>query len=347
MRRHGAEFGRCAASCRAPPARGRRRGGDRVVIVSENRPEYAIAETALMAMRAVPVPTYITNTVEDHAHILRDSGARAAIVSTPALAGALSEAGRQAGGLDLLVVMDEAYGDSAESPRLAHWRSLVGDVRIARRRRARGGLDRRRGACLPDLHLRHRRSAEGRDAAAPLDPVELPRRLRAAAAAAAWRTRVYLSFLPLSHSYEHTVGQFFLPSIGTEIVYCARRRAPRSRSADRAPHHLTAVPRVLEVIRGARPHPGRAAAGLASRRLFRARARTRHEACRRTAPRSGRTAARPGARPAGARQGAGRFGGRLKAAMSGGARLEPEVGRFFLALGLTLMQGYGQTEAAR
>jgi len=40
-----------------------------------------------------------------------------------------------------------------------------------------------------------------------------------------------------------------------------------------------------------------------------------------------------------------RFGGRLKAEMSGGARLEPEVGRFFLALGLKIMQGYGQTEA--
>ncbi len=40
-----------------------------------------------------------------------------------------------------------------------------------------------------------------------------------------------------------------------------------------------------------------------------------------------------------------RFGGRFRAAMSGGARLEPEVGRFFLGLGITLMQGYGQTEA--
>jgi long-chain acyl-CoA synthetase len=40
-----------------------------------------------------------------------------------------------------------------------------------------------------------------------------------------------------------------------------------------------------------------------------------------------------------------RFGGRLKVAMSGGARLDPEVGRFFLALGLPIMQGYGQTEA--
>jgi len=40
-----------------------------------------------------------------------------------------------------------------------------------------------------------------------------------------------------------------------------------------------------------------------------------------------------------------RFGGRLVAAMSGGARLEPEVGRFYQALGLLIMQGYGQTEA--
>ena len=41
-----------------------------------------------------------------------------------------------------------------------------------------------------------------------------------------------------------------------------------------------------------------------------------------------------------------RFGGRLKAMVSGGAPLNPEIGGFFLALGVTLLQGYGQTEAA-
>ncbi|MBV9785573.1 MAG: AMP-binding protein, partial [Acidisphaera sp.] len=67
-------FGRQAAAL----ARGLRQAGvadgDRVLIVSENRPEYVIANTALLAIRAVPVPAYVTNTAADHAHLLRDSG---------------------------------------------------------------------------------------------------------------------------------------------------------------------------------------------------------------------------------------------------------------------------------
>ena len=63
------------------------------------------------------------------------------------------------------------------------------------------------------------------------------------------RDETYLSYLPVSHSYEHTVGMFFLPSIGTEIVYC---RGVEHLAADMLtvrPTILTAVPRVLEVIR--------------------------------------------------------------------------------------------------
>ena len=60
--------------------------GDRVLLVSESRPEWNVADCAIMAIGAVTVPTYTTNTVADHAHFLRDSGARTAIVSTPALA---------------------------------------------------------------------------------------------------------------------------------------------------------------------------------------------------------------------------------------------------------------------
>jgi long-chain acyl-CoA synthetase len=158
------------------------------------------------------------------------------------------------------------------------------------------------------------------------------------------KDETYLSYLPISHSYEHTVGLFFLPSIGTEVVYC---RGVEHLAADMLtvrPSILTAVPRVLEVIRSrvltqvARQPPWRQA-------LFRRAMELglRRVDCQRLGPIEWLLdllldhAVRAKVRA--------RFGGRLKAAMSGGARLEPEVGRFFLALGLMIMQGYGQTEA--
>src|SRR6185312_15434191 len=107
------EFGRMAASCARHLLAAGVTPGDRVVIVSENRSEYPIAELALLAIRAVPVPAYTTNTVDDHAHILRDCGARAAIVSNAALAERMRAAAGRAGGLDVLVVMDGS--DEGES----------------------------------------------------------------------------------------------------------------------------------------------------------------------------------------------------------------------------------------
>ncbi|HET7882827.1 MAG TPA: AMP-binding protein, partial [Acetobacteraceae bacterium] len=154
----------------------------------------------------------------------------------------------------------------------------------------------------------------------------------------------YLSYLPTSHSYEHTVGTFFLPSIGTEIVYS---RGVEHLAADLLtvrPTILTAVPRVLEVIRARvlaqvarQPKWQQALFSLAlaigTKRIDGGRLGLVEHLLDTPLDRLVRAKVRS------------RFGGRLKAAMSGGARLEPEVGRFFLALGLKVMQGYGQTEA--
>ena len=337
------EFGRMAASCARQLRRAGVTAGDRVMIVSENRPEYPIAETALMALRAVPVPTYVTNTVADHVHILRDSGARAAVVSTPALAGALREAGRQAGGLDLLVVMDGPPDDGGGSPRLMHWGTLVADdappddvgfeaeaipaTSLACLIYTSGTGGAPKGVMLP-----HRSILSNCHGA-----FELMRPLRL-------RDEIYLSFLPTSHSYEHTVGLYFLPSIGTEIVYS---RGVEHLAADMLtvrPTILTAVPRVLEVIRGRvlaqvarQPRWQQAlfrrALDLGLKQVDGKRLGLAESALDPLLDRLVRAKVRA------------RFGGRLKAAMSGGARLEPEVGRFFLALGLLIMQGYGQTEA--
>ena len=60
--------------------------GDRVMLVSENRPEWLIADLGIMAAGAVTVPAYTTNTTRDHTHILGNSGAKAVIVSSQKLA---------------------------------------------------------------------------------------------------------------------------------------------------------------------------------------------------------------------------------------------------------------------
>ncbi|MCQ8241597.1 AMP-dependent synthetase/ligase [Rhizosaccharibacter radicis] len=320
--------------------------GDRVVIVSENRPEFLLAETALLSLRAVAVPTYTTNTVADHAHILRDSGARAAIVSTPVLAARIREAAKAAHGLSLLVLMDPpAIGTGAEAaePPATPWRQLAefaGDEARLRRDVAvlapddlacliytsgTGGLP--KGVMLP-----HRCMLSNQDG------------VRQAVSRLKLDGERYLSFLPLSHSYEHTVGNYILPSLGMEVVY--------SRGADRiaaelrefSPAVVTAVPRLFEVLRARitgelerQPRWKRAlfarALALGLRTLdgpaLRPHERVAHRALDRLVGAKIRD----------------RFGGRLVAMVSGGARLDPDLSGFFLALGVPVLQGYGQTEA--
>ena len=53
------------------------KAGDRVMLVSENRPEWCLADLAIMGAGAITVPAYTTNTSADHAHILANSGAAA------------------------------------------------------------------------------------------------------------------------------------------------------------------------------------------------------------------------------------------------------------------------------
>ncbi len=311
--------------------------GDRVMLVCENRPEFPIAETALMAIGAVPMPAYVTNTVADQAHILRDSGARAAIAASPTLA----ERVLQAGPLDLLVTLD---ADAPSGANVMPWRHLIADADRAPDDVAAwaAAIPASALACLiytsgtggapKGVMLAHRAiMANCRGAFELLRPLRL-------------HDEVYLSFLPLSHSYEHTAGQFFLLSIGTEVAYA---RGVEHLAADMLairPTIMTMVPRVLDVIRSRilgqverQPAWKRAlfhrAIAVGVKRSEGQPLRVHERLLDPLLERLVREKVRA------------RFGGRLRSAMSGGARLEPEVGRFFRALGIKLLQGYGQTEA--
>ena len=318
--------------------------GDRVLLVSESRPEWNIADCALMAIGAVTVPTYTTNTPADHAHILRDSGARAAIASTPALAARVMEGAVRAHGLDLLVVMDGAPAVVQPGTRLVAWSDLEaapGDLplllaeveeipegRLACLIYTSGTGGNPKGVMLP-----HRAMLANRDglAQALLSKLDLD------------GTR-YLSFLPLSHSYEHTVGCFLLPSLGMEVVYSRGAERLSAEFGEFTPAIVTAVPRLFEVLRariqaqvekdgGLRRALFERALALGLRRLDGPPLGLLERVQDAVLDRLVRQKVRA------------RFGGKLVALVSGGARLDPDLSGFFLALGVPLIQGYGQSEA--
>jgi len=345
-----ATFARQAASlARALRAHGIA-AGDRVLIAAENRPEYPIAETALLAIRAVPVPVYTTYTVEDYAHVLRDCGARAVIVSTPELASRVTAAYATAthpqaiAPPDLLITMDPpGAGYTHTQTRILRFADLITDDLPPDDIEAEIALIPGTAlACLiytsgtggspKGVMLSHRAILSNcRGAYKLLQMLGL-------------QDDVYLSYLPLSHSYEHTAGQFFMLSIGAEIVYS---RGTEHLAADilaAQPTILTMVPRVLEVIRG-RILQGVARSPAFKRTLFNKALEfglkrlddtplALHE----------RLLDKLLDRLVRAKI-ADRFGGRVRLVISGGARLEPDIGRFYLALGIRLIQGYGQTEA--
>jgi len=324
--------------------------GDRVLIVSENRPAWFIADLAIMAAGCVTTPAYTTNTVRDHVHVLDDSGARAVIVSNAKLAAPLVEAIRRTGIAEHLIAIDPfdpPAEDSSLGPLAFHrWDDLLrGDAAAAR-----VAVERRQASVTRDglACIIYTSGTGGAPRGVMLHHGAILANVESAATALVgdygWGPHRCLSFLPLSHAFEHTAGQMLPIGIGAEIWYAEGLDKLSSNIAEAQPTLMVVVPRLFEVLRTriikqvekegrlARLLLGQAL-GLVERRAkgrWRPGDRVLDVVLERTL--------RPKIRA--------RFGGRLQAMVSGGAPLNPEIGRFFEALGLTLLQGYGQTEAA-
>ncbi|HEX5455500.1 MAG TPA: long-chain fatty acid--CoA ligase [Stellaceae bacterium] len=318
--------------------------GDRVALVSENRPEWVIADLAIMSIGAVTVPAYTTNTVEDHRHILGDSGASAAIVSTASLAARVLPAAAQVPALRTVIAIDDP--DVEQSPiDLLRW-----DALIAGNADAGEEIAGRAAVLAPDdtACLIYTSGTGG----APKGVMLSHRNILANCQGAhrlleilGLEDEVFLSFLPLSHSYEHTAGMAFPISIGAEIYFAEGAETLAANLLEARPTIMTAVPRLYETMhqrirlqiqreRGVKRHLFERAVAIGRQRLAGRKLPLADRFLDPVIDRLVRNKVRA------------RFGGRLKAMVSGGAPLNPEIGGFFVALGVRLLQGYGQTEAA-
>ena len=325
--------------------------GDRVALIGENRPEWAIADLAIMSVGAITVPAYTTNTVADHAHILSNSGARLAIVSTPALALRVLAAAAEVPARPEVILIDSPFAEAPAGITRHRWDEVLTRGRaegdFATLHAGIAALRRDQTACI--IHT----SGTG---GVPKGVMQAHGSILHNCAGAARlvdelnqgvpQDEVFLSFLPLSHAYEHTAGLYLPIAIGASI-HCAESIEHLSANMlEVRPTIMTAVPRLYETMRS-RILKGLSKSSPVQRRLFGSALQLggrRLDQGGRLGPldtvadylleRLVRVRVRE------------RFGGRLKAFVSGGAPLSPEVARFFLSLGVTILQGYGQTEAA-
>ncbi|MCJ9429932.1 AMP-dependent synthetase/ligase [Kordiimonas marina] len=318
--------------------------GDRVVIVSENRPEWFIADLAIMTLGAITVPAYTTYTARDYLHILENSGAKAAVVSTKSLARTFLKAAHQSDDLEHTIVIEPTKIEQSLNVALHDWDTVLSteDADIGNCQARVATTSRDDIACLiytsgtggaPKGVMIHHgailHNCEG--AATVIKELGL-------------KGNSFLSFLPLSHAYEHTAGQCLPLSLGAEIWYAESLDKLAANMAETKPTIMVVVPRLFEMLR-TRISRSVLKGGGAKARLF--------ERCIELGTRISKgekLSVKEKIENAVLslvvrRKVKGQFGGRLKALVSGGAPLAPDVGYFFAALGLPLLQGYGQTEA--
>ncbi|HTU13237.1 MAG TPA: AMP-dependent synthetase/ligase [Allosphingosinicella sp.] len=317
--------------------------GDRVMLVSENRPEWLISDLAIMAAGLVTVPAYTTNTERDHQHILDDSGARAVIVSTQKLAKTLLPAAIRSNSCETVIGMEALPGGQTSNVAFHDWHALIAGGQADVEACAAGASFARTDlACII-----YTSGTGGAPRGVMQSHGSILHNVEGCTALIAedfgWDDEVFLSFLPASHAYEHSGGQMFPIGLGGQIYYSEGLEKLASNIEEVRPTIMVVVPRLFEVLR-TRILKQVEKQGAFANYLMR---RSLSIGAKAYAGKSSifdkpmdfllNRTLRPKV--------AAKFGGRIKALVSGGAPLNPEVGIFFESLGLTLLQGYGQTES--
>ncbi|MDX8402440.1 MAG: long-chain fatty acid--CoA ligase [Mariprofundaceae bacterium] len=306
------------------------RPGDRVGILGHNAPEWFIADFAVLRLGAVSVPAYFTDPAEAVRAVFEDAGVRLAVVEPGEQMAKLEGSDAQAlpfrggdGASVASIIADESWDDrlAAPMPQRDDLATLI---------YTSGTTGHPKGVMLTHDNILS-------DVAAGLGGVPV------------WPEDVFLSFLPVSHAFERTVGHFLPTACGAEIAYAEAVTTLMRDLPEVRPTIVLSVPRLYEKI-----HAGvqaklaessavarmvfRAAQSLGAERFgLRQQGRDLHGIRRWIWKRLDALAHAPLRA---------KLGGRLRAFISGGAALHPEIARFLLAADITILPGYGLTEAS-
>ncbi len=322
------------------------RRGDRVAILSENRPEWAIADYACLAARCTDVPIYPTLPARQAEYILRDSGAVAVLVSNAAQLEKVAKVRERLPALAHIIALD----DSAAGPGVLRFEQVLERGRAARARHPNWKASALEVVADDLATLIYTSGTTGDPKGVMLSHGNIASNVTTSVALFSFTAEdECLSFLPLSHIFERMFGHYCMFHAGVVINYAQSVDTVPADMQEIRPHLMASVPRLYEKIYSRVLDSVRTSSPL-RKRIF---AWSRQVGERWAEA----TIARRRVSPALKLQRAvadrlvfaklrARTGGRIRFFISGGAPLSPEIARFFYAAGLPILEGYGLTETS-
>ena len=316
------------------------KAGDRVAVMMRNAPEWVVFDQAALGLGLVVVPLYTQDRPDNVAYILNDAGCKVVVFGTLEQWQGFAGVREQLGGLVRILVV-ELLTEPVDEPRLrsiAQWlpedggatRHLPTDPdALATIVYTSGTTGKPKGVMLS-----HRNIVSNAHASLTVMTVG--------------PADVFLSFLPLSHMFERTCGYYLSMMAGSSVVFARSVALLSEDLLSQRPTMLISVPRIYERVYAA--IKTKLEGGPQWQQwLFECTVAIGNL-------RFAHTQGRGGWRPAlllwpllhalVAKKILARLGGNLRAALSGGAALPPDVARIFIGLGLNLLQGYGMTETS-
>ena len=313
--------------------------GDRCVLISENRPEWLISDLAIMLAGGISVPSYTTYTTKDYEYIIKDCEPSVLIVSNNTQFNKIKDI------LDFKKIKKIISFDRLENLKFQNYlciEDIVNKKDGFENFDSEISLKRSDPACIiytsgtqgnpKGVILSHGGILSNCEGGYELLKSIISKDMK------------FLTWLPLSHSYEHTV-QFIQIAVGAKVFYAESIDKLLKNISDCSPDVMTAVPRFYQNLyqkissafskaKGVKKFLVENTVNLGSKKFNRERMNIKDKIVNKICEITVRSKIKK------------QFGGNLKTFVSGGGALDPEIGIFLNSIGLPTLQGYGLTETS-
>ena len=313
--------------------------GDRCILISENRPEWLISDLAIMLAGGISVPSYTTYTTKDYEYIIKDCEPSIVIVSNKEQFKKVKDI------LDYKKIKKIISFDRLENLNFENYLCLedfINKNNDFEKFNSEISLKRTDPACIiytsgtqgnpKGVILSHGGILSNCEGGYELLKPIISKDMK------------FLTWLPLSHSYEHTV-QFIQIAVGAKVFYAESIDKLIKNISDCSPDIMTAVPRFYQNLyqkinstfskaKGIKKFLVENTVKLGSKKFNKEKMTLGNKIINKICEITVRSKIKK------------QFGGSLKTFVSGGGALDPKIGTFLNSIGLPTLQGYGLTESS-